>query len=92
MEARLVLLPAKAGNIGGLMTFKGKLVYYRLPNTGSGERSADDVAVYGSRFDQASIAIGKTGGVCHDEHRTPRRGSLGQTRALDDHVVGLAFP
>ena len=40
LEARLVLLPAKAGNIGGLMTFEGKLVYFRIPNTGSGERSA----------------------------------------------------
>ncbi len=39
-EARLVILPPKAGNIGGLIPFEGKLVYLRLPNTGSGERSA----------------------------------------------------
>ena len=40
LEARLVLLPPDAGNISGLMPFKGKLVYLRRPNTGSGERSA----------------------------------------------------
>ena len=40
IEARLVLLPPKAGNIGMLVPFKGKLVYLRYPNTGSGERSA----------------------------------------------------
>lgn len=40
LEARLVLLPPKAGNIGGLIPFEGKLVYLRFPNTGSGERAA----------------------------------------------------
>ncbi len=35
IEARLVLLPPRAGNIGGLAPFDGKLVYPRLPNTGS---------------------------------------------------------
>ncbi|MCG8608581.1 PDZ domain-containing protein [bacterium] len=40
LEARLVLLPPKAGNIGGLAPFEGKLVYLRRPNTGSGEESA----------------------------------------------------
>ncbi len=40
LEARLVLLPPQAGNIGGLAPFEGKLVYLRRPNTGSGESSA----------------------------------------------------
>ncbi|MCP3933178.1 MAG: Tricorn protease like protein [Bacteroidetes bacterium] len=40
LESRIVLLPPKAGNIGGLASFKGKLVYLRVPNTGSGERSS----------------------------------------------------
>ncbi len=40
MEARLVILPPKAGNIGALIPFEGKLVYLRLPNTGSGERTS----------------------------------------------------
>jgi tricorn protease len=39
LEARLVILPPKAGNIGGLIPVEGKLVYLRIPNTGSGERS-----------------------------------------------------
>jgi len=40
LETRLVLLPPKAGNIGALMPFEGKLVYLRYPNSGSGERNA----------------------------------------------------
>ncbi len=40
MEARLVLLPPKAGNIAGLIPFEDKLVYVRRPNTGSGGRSS----------------------------------------------------
>ena len=40
MESRLEILPPKAGNIGWLASFEGKLVYHRSPNTGSGSRSA----------------------------------------------------
>ncbi len=40
LETRVVILPPKAGNIGGLAPFQGKLVYLRFPNTGSGEESA----------------------------------------------------
>ena len=40
LEARVVILPPKAGNIGGLAPFEGKLVYLRYPNTGSGDESA----------------------------------------------------
>jgi len=36
MEARLVVLPPDAGNIGNLIPFDGKLVYRRFANTGSG--------------------------------------------------------
>lgn len=35
MESRLVILPAKPGNLTDLMAFEGKLVYRRLPNSGS---------------------------------------------------------
>ncbi|MEO0339136.1 MAG: S41 family peptidase [Bacteroidota bacterium] len=35
MEARLELLPPKAGNISSLMPMKGKLVYRRFANSGS---------------------------------------------------------
>lgn len=40
LEARIVILPPKAGNMGGLIPFQGKLIYERDPNTGSGERSS----------------------------------------------------
>ena len=39
-ESRIVLLPIPAGNIGGLMPFKGKLVFLRYPNSGSENRSS----------------------------------------------------
>ncbi|MEM9144367.1 MAG: PDZ domain-containing protein, partial [Bacteroidota bacterium] len=35
LESRLVVLPAKPGNLTDLMAFEGKLVYRRLPNSGS---------------------------------------------------------
>ena len=35
LESRLVILPAKPGNIANLMAFTGKLVYRRFPNSGS---------------------------------------------------------
>ncbi len=40
LEARLEILPLNAGNFGGLIPLKGKLLYIRYPNTGSGERTA----------------------------------------------------
>lgn len=35
MESRLVILPAKPGNLADLMAFEGKLTYRRFPNSGS---------------------------------------------------------
>jgi tricorn protease len=40
LEARLEILPPKAGNIGELIPLKNKLVYIRYPNTGSDDRFA----------------------------------------------------
>lgn len=40
MEARLEILPPQAGNLNSLIPLKGKLLYIRYPNTGSGERTA----------------------------------------------------
>jgi tricorn protease len=39
-ESRIDIMPAKAGNIGWLASFKDKLVYLRYPNTGSESTSA----------------------------------------------------
>jgi tricorn protease len=36
IESRLVVLPPDPGNITNLMAFDGKIVYRRMPNTGSG--------------------------------------------------------
>ena len=36
-EARAVVLPPKAGNYAGLLAVKGKVLYRRLPRTGSGD-------------------------------------------------------
>ncbi len=35
IESRMIVLPADAGNIGDMLAFDGKLVYVRVPNTGS---------------------------------------------------------
>ncbi|MFH0760348.1 MAG: PDZ domain-containing protein [Bacteroidota bacterium] len=40
IESRAVILPPKAGNIRGIEPFEGKIVYWRTPNSGSGERSS----------------------------------------------------
>lgn len=37
LESRLAILPVKPGNIGNLMAFEGKVVFLRLPNSGSAE-------------------------------------------------------
>jgi len=37
LESRMVILPAPAGNYGNLSSVKGKLIYIKYPNTGSGE-------------------------------------------------------
>jgi len=39
-EARIVIIPVKAGEIGKMQAADGKLIYLRYPNTGSGESDA----------------------------------------------------
>ncbi len=58
LEARMVLLPPKAGNIGGLAPFPGKLVYLRHPNTGSGEESASLIFYDFEKREEKSIIGG----------------------------------
>ncbi len=36
LESRMILLPIRAGNFGGLFAFKDKIVFLRTPNAGSG--------------------------------------------------------
>ena len=40
IESRVSILPVKAGNIGWLASFKGKVAFLRNANTGSGSRSS----------------------------------------------------
>ena len=40
LESRVEILPPKAGNLSGLASFEGKLVFLRYPNSGSGSREA----------------------------------------------------
>jgi len=40
LESRVEILPPKAGNLGWLASFEGKLVFLRYPNSGSDSRSA----------------------------------------------------
>lgn len=40
LESRLVILPPKAGNMGGMLSVKDKLVYFRFSNTGSAKRTS----------------------------------------------------
>lgn len=38
-ESRMVVLPEKAGNYSSIQAVKGKIVYQKFPNTGSGDKS-----------------------------------------------------
>ncbi|MEN8117162.1 MAG: PDZ domain-containing protein [Bacteroidota bacterium] len=70
IEARLVLLSPKAGNIAGLIPFENKLVYLRRPNTGSGSRTSslhfydlkerEEKEIMGNVSRVAAIADGKS--------------------------------
>lgn len=41
LEGRMVVLPAGEGNIGSLAAVKGKVLFHKFGNTGSGSRSRD---------------------------------------------------
>jgi len=58
LESRVELLPPKAGNLGWLASFEGKLVYLRYPNSGSGLMDAS-LAYYDlEERDEKSIMSG----------------------------------
>ena len=77
LESRVEVLPPKPGNIGGVASFDGKMVYLRFPNTGSGERSSSlvlydlgkreektiisDVRVYGLTADGKAFVVSQRG-------------------------------
>jgi len=63
LEARLVMLPPEAGNIGGLFPFEGKLAFLRYPNTGSGEESASLIYYDFEEREEKTIISGVDGVV-----------------------------
>lgn len=62
LETRLTILPPKAGNIGGIAAFDGKIVYLRFPNTGSGGRSAS-LVLYNFKDRKESPVMENVNGV-----------------------------
>jgi tricorn protease len=63
LEARLILLPPKAGNMSGLFPFEGKLVYRRFPNTGSGEEEQSLIFYDFEKREEKTIISGVDGVV-----------------------------
>jgi tricorn protease len=57
MESRIAVMPAKAGNIGWLASFKNKLVYLREPNTGSESTSSSLVYYDLKKREEKSIIL-----------------------------------
>lgn len=45
-ENRMVILPEKAGNYNNVQAVKGKVVYHKFPNTGSGENNGASVKYF----------------------------------------------
>lgn len=60
-ESRMVILPEKAGNYNNLQAVKGKLVYQKYPNTGSGENGSS-VNYFDFEEREAKTIIGDVNG------------------------------
>jgi tricorn protease len=62
IEWRLEVLPAPAGNLGGLFAVDGKLIYMRFPNTGSPQGGQPSINFYDFEARQEKTLIaGATG-------------------------------
>ncbi len=57
IESRIVVLPAKPGNMGTLAAVKGKIIYHRIPNTGSGEE-AQPIIIYDLKEREEKTLLG----------------------------------
>ncbi len=76
-ESRVVILPAAAGNFGTIEAVSGKIVYLRVPNSGSADKKkplmyydldkreektiADDVDVFDVSADGKKVLVAKSG-------------------------------
>lgn len=63
MEARVVVLPVRAGNYAALMPAKGKLVYAKFRNTGANGPGGVTLMYYDFRNRKSQTIIGRVGGV-----------------------------
>lgn len=78
IEARLVILPPDAGNIGALMPFEGKLVYLRFPNTGSNGRGASLVVYDLDSREDSEVISNINGATVTADGKSILVGSRGQ--------------
>ena len=62
LESRLVILPAKPGNLANLMAFEGKVVYRRFPNSGSGG-GAPELSFYDLKEREEKSIMSRVNGV-----------------------------
>ncbi len=63
MEARVVMLPPRAGNYVGLMPFKGKLVFAKFRNTGASGPGGVTLMYYDFKKRKSQTIISRVGGV-----------------------------
>jgi tricorn protease len=95
LEARLVLLPPKAGNIGGLAPFEGKLVYLRRPNTGSGENSASLIVYDLEKREEKTIISDVQGAVVTADGKAllvRSKGNYGIIKPAPDQKIEKQVP
>ncbi len=61
-ENRIEMLDIPNGNIGGLASLEGKLLYVRLPNTGAGEDSKSSLELYDFKEKESKTVIKEVDG------------------------------
>lgn len=62
LESRLAILPVEPGNLANLMTFEGKVVYRRFPNSGSGG-GAPELFLYDLKEREEKSIMSRINGV-----------------------------
>jgi len=95
LESRLVILPPKAGNIGGLAAFQGKLVYLRYPNTGSGDESASLIGYDFEKREDKTIISGVDDAVVTADGKSllvKCKGSYGIIKPEPDQKIDKPIP
>ncbi len=95
LEARLTLLPPKAGNIRGLMPVDGKLVYWRAPNTGSDDDNSSLILYDLEKREEKTIISGINGAVPTADGKAilvSSRGKYGIVKPAPDQKIDKPIP